>query len=195
MIRRLSAALYLDLCLCLCLASAGCSEDGASDGEATDGAEGGDAPGGDGGGDDEGEAEDDGGGGAGTSEGRIIGYYPAWAVYARDYHVPEIPADLLTHINYAFLNIDSEGNCILGDSYAEIDKFYPGDTWDAGALRGSFHRLQLLKESHPHLKVLLSIGGWTWSSEFSRVAATAESRARFARSCTDISRSRNHGRP
>jgi chitinase len=156
------------------LLSLACSDDGSS-------RERGD-PGGDEGADD----GDDGSSGGGTNGGRIIGYFPSWGVYARDYHVPEIRGELLTHINYAFLNISAEGDCILGDAYAEIDRFYDGDSWDTGAVRGSFHRLQLLKEAHPHVGVLLSIGGWTWSSQFSAVAATAESRARFARSCADI---------
>ena len=33
----------------------------------------------------------------------VVGYFPEWAVYARNYHVTNIPAKLLTHINYAFL--------------------------------------------------------------------------------------------
>ena len=167
--------------LCLFASVAGCSGE-VGDGEP---GEAGDEPGGGG---DEGGGGGGGDGGEGGSggQGRIIGYYPAWAVYARDYHVPEVRADLLTHINYAFLNISEQGDCILGDAYAEIDRFYEGDSWDAGALRGSFHQLQLLKEANPHLRTLLSIGGWTWSNQFSAVASTPESRARFASSCADI---------
>src|SRR5690242_16340610 len=90
------------------------------------------ATGGPGGGDDDGDDDD---GTVTTPTGRVIGYFPAWAVYGRDYHVDEIPGELLTHINYAFLNI-ANGECVLGDSYADIDKFYPGDSWDAGAVRG-----------------------------------------------------------
>ena len=39
------------------------------------------------------------------AEKNIIGYYTSWSVYGRDYHVPDIPADLISHINYAFANI------------------------------------------------------------------------------------------
>jgi len=75
------------------------------------------------------------------------------------------------------------GEIALGDPYADIDKWYPGDSWDPGALRGCFHRLQLLKEQYPHVKTLISVGGWTWSTYFSDVALTAASRAKFAASC------------
>ncbi|MCC7541670.1 MAG: glycoside hydrolase family 18 protein [Deltaproteobacteria bacterium] len=117
---------------------------------------------------------------------RKVAYFTAWGVYGRDYHVSEIPADRLTHVNYAFANVSESGECVLGDSYADIDRFYEGDSWDTGSLRGSFHQLQLLKERHPHLRTLLSVGGWTWSGRFSDVALTDESRRRFADSCVAL---------
>jgi len=157
----------------------------ATDGDRDDGdMSSGDAGGGDPGDGDDGGDGDDPGGGAGAR--RVIGYFTAWSVYARDYHVADIPGDQLTHINYAFVNIDADGRCALGDAYADIDKAYPGDSWDSGAVRGNFHQLQLLKERYPHLKVLLSIGGWTWSTHFSDLALTAEGRAGFATSCADL---------
>lgn len=112
----------------------------------------------------------------------IVGYFVSWGIYARDYHVPDIPVDKINVINYAFANI-SGGEVILGDAYADIDRFYPGDCWDPGCERGSFHQLQILKEANPHLKTMISVGGWTWSYYFSEVAATPESRSIFAASC------------
>ena len=48
----------------------------------------------------------------------IIGYYTSWSVYVRDYHVPDIPADKINYINYAFANIDNAaGTIVLGDYY------------------------------------------------------------------------------
>ncbi len=117
---------------------------------------------------------------------KIVAYFVEWGVYQRDYHVADIPAEKITHINYAFANVSDGGECILYDSYAAIDKFYPGDSWDSGAMRGNFNQLRLLKEAHPHLKTLISIGGWTLSSKFPEVAATAQSREKFARSCVEF---------
>jgi len=117
----------------------------------------------------------------------IIGYYTSWSVYVRDYHVPDIHADKINYINYAFANIDNvNGIIILGDPYADIEKWYPGDSWDPDSLRGSFHRLQILKAANPHLKTLISIGGWTWSTYFSNIALTEDSREIFAASCVDF---------
>jgi len=117
----------------------------------------------------------------------IIGYYTSWSIYARNYEVADIPAEKINVINYAFANIDpNTGTIVLGDPYADIDKFYPGDCWDQNCLRGNFHQLQILKQNYPHLRTLISIGGWTWSTYFSDVAMTEESREVFAQSCVDF---------
>jgi chitinase len=113
---------------------------------------------------------------------KIVGYFAEWDVYQRNYHVKDIPADKLTHINYAFAKIGS-GQCALYDSFAAVEKAYPGDTWDGKSLRGNFHQLELLKKNHTGLKTLVSVGGWTLSGEFSDVAFSDVSRQKFARSC------------
>lgn len=120
-------------------------------------------------------------------EKNIIGYFVSWGIYARNYHVMDIPVEKVNIINYAFANINpSSGTIELGDPYADIDKAYPGDCWDAGCMRGSFHQLQLLKEENPHLKTMISVGGWTWSTCFSGIAISEESREIFAQSCLDF---------
>ena len=59
--------------------------------------------------------------------------------------------------------------------------------WGAGeALRGNFQQLRALKAMHPGLKVLLSLGGWTWSRYFSDAALTASTRQRLVESCIDV---------
>ena len=117
----------------------------------------------------------------------IIGYYTSWSIYARNYEVADIPIDKVNVINYAFANINpNTGVIVLGDPYADIDKFYLGDCWDEGCLRGNFHQLQILKQNYPHLRTLISVGGWTWSTYFSDVAMTEESREIFAQSCVDF---------
>ncbi|HEU5159573.1 MAG TPA: glycosyl hydrolase family 18 protein [Streptosporangiaceae bacterium] len=125
---------------------------------------------------------------------KIIGYFPEWGVYARNYHVKNIDtsgsAAKLTHINYAFGNVTG-GQCAIGDSYADYDRFYSAaesvdgvaDTWDAGALRGSFNQLRKLKKKYPHIKVIWSFGGWSWSGGFTQAAANP---AAFANSCFNL---------
>jgi len=120
-----------------------------------------------------------------SSDYRIVGYYTSWSLYDRQYFVTDIPADQLTHINYAFANISQDGECAIGDSYADTEFSYPGDPESADYL-GNFRQLNVLKQAHPHLQTLISVGGWTWSGRFSDIALTPESRAQFARSCVDF---------
>ncbi len=132
-----------------------------------------------------------GGGGGGK---KILGYFVEWGVYGRNYHVKNIDtsgsAAKLNYINFAFGNV-TNGQCTIADSYADYDRFYSAaesvdgvaDTWDAGALRGSFNQLRKLKQKHPHIKILWSFGGWTYSGGFGQAAANPTA---FANSCYNL---------
>ena len=50
----------------------------------------------------------------------------------------------------------------------------------------NFSALRTLREAYPHLKLILSTGGWDYSTHFSDVAATAAGRTTFARSCAEL---------
>ncbi|MBB5938707.1 glycosyl hydrolase family 18 protein [Streptomyces zagrosensis] len=58
------------------------------------------------------------------------------------------------------------------------------DGW--GKLRGNFNQIKKLKAKHPHLKVVASLGGWTFSKFFSDAAATPASREKLVKSCIDV---------
>lgn len=122
-----------------------------------------------------------------------LGYFTEWGVYGRNYHVKNLvtsgSASKITHINYAFGNVTG-GKCAIGDAYADYDKAYTADqsvdgvadTWDQ-PLRGNFNQLRKLKAKYPHIKVLWSFGGWTWSGGFGQAAANP---AAFAQSCYEL---------
>ncbi|MBI5959064.1 MAG: glycoside hydrolase family 18 protein [Chloroflexi bacterium] len=116
---------------------------------------------------------------------RVVGYYTSWSIYTAQYFVTDIPAEQLTHINYAFLNLSDQGGCTLGDELADIYYLYPNDS-ETDVLRGNFKQLQQLKQRYPDLKTLMSVGGWTWSDRFSDAALTPESRAVFIQSCINF---------
>lgn len=116
------------------------------------------------------------------AEPRIIGYFASWKIYGDEpYLVTDIPADKLTHINYAFAAISEDGDIALLDEWGDTQFPYPNDA-DDQPLKGNFYQLQLLKEAHPHLQTLISVGGWSDSDYFSDVALTPESRQKFAAS-------------
>ncbi len=89
----------------------------------------------------------------------IVAYFTAWSIYGRSYFVHDIPGDKITHINYAFANIGWDGRIAIGDSWADTEKTFDGETWNQ-PLRGNFNQLIKLKEKYPHLRTLISVGGW-----------------------------------
>ncbi|MFD7559729.1 glycoside hydrolase family 18 protein [Streptomyces sp. NPDC059835] len=132
-----------------------------------------------------------------------VGYFTQWGVYGRDFQVQDLEANgsagKLTHVNYAFGNVSPEGKCFIGNVPGEADAWADyvrpldaansvdgvADTWDQ-PLAGNFNQLRELKAKHPGLKVLISLGGWSWSTHFSDAALTAASRRAFVESCIDL---------
>ncbi|MFJ9620470.1 glycosyl hydrolase family 18 protein [Streptomyces sp. NPDC101181] len=122
-----------------------------------------------------------------------LGYFTNWGTYGRNYHVKNLvtsgSAAKITHINYAFGNVQN-GKCTIGDSYADYERAYTADqavdgkadTWDQ-PLRGNFNQLRKLKAQYPHIKILWSFGGWTWSGGFGQAV---QNPAAFAQSCYDL---------
>lgn len=93
---------------------------------------------------------------------KVIAYVNGWENnWGTDYE----KAKQITHINYAFANI-KDGKVVEGrDTDAEIIK-----------------KLNGLKQVNKELKILISVGGWSWSKNFSDAALTPESREIFANS-------------
>ncbi|MDG1360051.1 MAG: glycoside hydrolase family 18 protein, partial [Phycisphaerales bacterium] len=124
-------------------------------------------------------------------DGRVVAYYIEWGTYGRNYQPADIPYDKITHLNYAFADIGPDGRIALFDEYAAIDKSFPGDTWDQ-PYRGLINQINNVhKPEHPHLKTMISVGGWTLSGRFSDVALTEASRSTFAESCVEFMREYN----
>lgn len=104
------------------------------------------------------------------AKGLAVGYYPDYA-RAQGFSPEDLPAELLTHIHYAFADIDEEGRVTLADPEADLANL-------AG--------LRALREEHPGLKLLLSVGGWERSGGFSSAAADEDGREAFAQSAAGL---------
>nr|WP_042197030.1 glycoside hydrolase family 18 chitinase [Kibdelosporangium sp. MJ126-NF4]CEL22702.1 Chitinase [Kibdelosporangium sp. MJ126-NF4]CTQ89842.1 Chitinase (EC 3.2.1.14) [Kibdelosporangium sp. MJ126-NF4] len=134
---------------------------------------------------------------------RKVGYFTQWGIYDRAYYIKNLDtsgsAAKLTHINYAFGNLDSGGRCFQanqfgqGDAWADYQRRFTADLTVNGQgdvynqpLAGNLNQIKQLKAKHPHLKVNLSLGGWTWSKYFSDAALTASSRQAHVSSCLDM---------
>lgn len=84
----------------------------------------------------------------------------------------KIAAEKLTHINYAFVDIKN--------NRAWLHNLATDST--------NFRKLNNLKLRNPDLKILISIGGWAWSENFSDAVLSDTSRVAFAASAVDIVR-------
>ena len=111
---------------------------------------------------------------------KVIGYYADWT--ATKYPLADIPAARLTHVNYAFGKIGADNRLTWNASVA-TERVYPEDCTDPGCAHGLFNQITLLKQKQPHLKFLMSVGGWTDSAPFYAMAASEATRETFAQSC------------
>ncbi len=116
---------------------------------------------------------------------RNVAYFTSWCGYIRAIEVGDIDPSLLTHINFAFANLSTDGTITVGDPWIDIEKPFGDDTWET-ELRGHYGQLIKLKEKYPHIKTLISVGGWTWSKTFSGVAAEEALRKACAKSAVDF---------
>lgn len=96
----------------------------------------------------------------------VVGY-----VFSQDAALKpgQIDPSRLTRINYAFANI-VDGRMVVGNAK---------DAENYAYLTG-------LRKQNPRLRVLVSVGGWLWSTHFSEVALTPESRRVFIDSAVDF---------
>ncbi|MET0242244.1 MAG: glycosyl hydrolase family 18 protein, partial [Flavitalea sp.] len=84
--------------------------------------------------------------------------------------VAKIDAKKLSIINYAF--VDVQGN----------RAFLTNEVTDST----NFRNLNELKKINPGLRIVISIGGWSWSENFSDAVLKDTSRLAFAKSAADI---------
>jgi chitinase len=105
---------------------------------------------------------------SGASLPRVVGYLASWGVSSKGTRIADLPARDLSHIFYAFGDVRPDGQAGVADTGTK------------------FEQLAQLKTRYPHLKLAISIGGWTGSGRFSDVALTDSSRRLFARSAIDV---------
>ncbi|MEQ7053806.1 glycosyl hydrolase family 18 protein [Paenibacillaceae sp. P-4] len=115
-----------------------------------------------------------------TKEIRNVMYYGDWSIWGGqgNFYPKDIPADQLTHLNYAFLDFDAQGNLVFTDKDAAVEApvGQDGVQWQA-ANAGILIALQQLRAENPNLKIGISLGGWSKSGDFAVVAADASKRA------------------
>uniref|UniRef100_A0A182Q0N9 GH18 domain-containing protein n=1 Tax=Anopheles farauti TaxID=69004 RepID=A0A182Q0N9_9DIPT len=118
-----------------------------------------------------------------TDHDRVVTcYISTWAVYrtgSASYGLDAFDPTLCTHAIYAFAGLDEEKNAIKSlDAWQDLKDNYG---------KGGYEKLTGMRTAHPHLKVLLAIGGWNEGSEkYSNLAANPERRQAFVKNALDF---------
>ena len=66
-----------------------------------------------------------------------------------------------------------DGEIIVGDTEVDLD---------------NFAKFRAIRDEHPNLKLMASVGGWSWSKNFSNMAADEITRRSFANSVVEFLR-------
>lgn len=127
-----------------------------------------------------------------------VSYYTSWSLSetARNFTPEEIDVSQLTHINYAFADLcwkkfgSGPAECQNEELPLQADYVYDGEViiGDAEFDLRNFASFEAIKEANPHLKLLVSVGGWSWSNNFSHVASTEITRRTMANSAVKFVR-------
>ena len=115
-----------------------------------------------------------------TTRKKVFSYYTSWSIYQRQYDVSLIPVDKITHIMYAFMfpNPSVEDYNMLKANMSFPPKpYYPPPQLPEGSLSKhdeyaddlNIPKLRELRKNNPNIRVLISLGGWSLSFNFSTI--------------------------
>ena len=126
-----------------------------------------------------------------------FGYFSEWSIYQREYDVDMIPGHNLSHVMYSFMLANPSQNDY--DTLKQNNPFPPlpyrappavpegrlvhHDEWAAQQILPKFKGL---KNKFPHLKLGVSVGGWTLSWNMSNIAKNPVTRKEFVKSSVDF---------
>jgi len=126
----------------------------------------------------------------------MAGWFEEWGTYYANSNVADLQnsgvVNSMTHLIYAFAKPSQSGSssvCALSDTYADYQKavpLVPGAPALPTGLAGNFGGLWQLKQLHPNLKLMISIGGWnppTYNQAFEAASSSAANRQAFVSSC------------
>jgi len=136
-----------------------------------------------------------------SSQSKILaGYFEEWSIYGANYNIASLQhnnvAGRITHLIYAFANVAPtsgapNAQCQLADTWADYQTPYlpsvngkPYTNWPYG----NFGALLQLKQLHPDLHIMISLGGAsaTNAAGFSYAASTPLLRSQLVASCLDM---------
>ncbi len=118
-----------------------------------------------------------------TAKYRNVMYYGDWSIYSgqKNFTPDKIDGSLITHLNFAFMDADENGDLITTDTWADYQN--PNVGYSVGSdnkYAGVLGAMVLLRQKYPNMKIGISVGGWTRSGDFPKLAASDRTRKNFA---------------
>lgn len=130
----------------------------------------------------------------------VVGYYAGWQWYDRNHlmNPQSVPNNKYTILTYAFFQPQPDGTLKISDPWGDKNQLLGPINW-ATAPAGydtqydfgdqAYHYLNQKLSDYAHLggcKLLVSIGGWSYSANLPGIAADPVKRATFAHDCNTI---------
>ncbi|KAI5960136.1 CHT4 [Candida pseudojiufengensis] len=110
-------------------------------------------------------------------------YFANWSVYDKKHFPTNIPAELYTHINYAFITIDeNSGNLKFTDTWCDLEMEI---LTNGVKCKGNLQSFYQLKKSYRSLKLIMSIGGWGTSHLFNAIILDSKKMSNFVDSAVE----------
>ncbi|KAL7749872.1 hypothetical protein RI367_004748 [Sorochytrium milnesiophthora] len=128
-----------------------------------------------------------------ASKNKVFSYYypnPRAGIQPQD-----VPGNDITHLIWAFAYVQADGTVTLQGPDSTVDNVKNAvsapiagytPTCKDNPLQGQLLQMYLLRQKYPHLNLIMSIGGWTWSTYFSKVISTPDLRAKVIQSSFDL---------
>jgi chitinase len=137
-----------------------------------------------------------------NGQGKILaGFFEEWSIYYAGYNLANLESNgsaaKLSHLIYAFgdvsasASVPASNTCVIADAWADFENnnLPPvggiADTWP---LFGNFAEILKLKQLHPNLKTVISLGGASAAEAqaFSTAASTEAGRQALVSSCINM---------
>lgn len=116
----------------------------------------------------------------------IVGYYSYWSIYSPNVHIRHLPLDKLNYLVYRSANVSENGDVFPFDDFADVDRLYPDSDIEDMSFHGSYGELINFKKKFPHLKTIISIGGWESRKIYPTISSSDERMRDFAKKILDF---------
>lgn len=130
----------------------------------------------------------------------VVGYYAGWQWYDRNKLMsPQtIPYSKYSILTYAFFQPQTDGTIKISDPWGDKNQLLGPINWATAPAgydtqydfgNASYHIANQKLSDYAHqggCKLLISVGGWTFSTNFPSIAASANLRATFAHDCNTM---------